>query len=64
MCVCSCDVIVLLFSYNVIAILQPDYDDHVEETRLKPFPTSRGKEKSKDNKKYGMYILEMWFMER
>lgn len=33
--------------------MQPDYDDHEEEARLKPFPSSRGKEKSKDNKKYG-----------
>lgn len=33
--------------------LQPDYDDIEDETtRLKPFPSSRGKDKSKD-KKYG-----------
>ncbi|CAH0562502.1 unnamed protein product [Brassicogethes aeneus] len=32
-------------------IPKPDYDDH-EDNRLKPFPSSRGKEKSKDSKKY------------
>ncbi|XP_063914800.1 uncharacterized protein LOC135131149 isoform X2 [Zophobas morio] len=36
-------------------IPKPDYDDHDHDNtsnRLKPFPSSRGKEKSKDNKKY------------
>ncbi|XP_044256250.1 uncharacterized protein LOC123006113 isoform X1 [Tribolium madens] len=34
-------------------IPKPDYDDHEHDnSRLKPFPSSRGKEKSKDNKKY------------
>lgn len=35
-------------------IPKPDYDDHEDEQpRMKPFQSSRGKEKSKDNKKYG-----------
>ncbi|XP_017782158.1 PREDICTED: uncharacterized protein LOC108566679 isoform X2 [Nicrophorus vespilloides] len=34
-------------------IPKPDYDDHEEQGgRLKPFPTSRSKDKSKDSKKY------------
>ncbi|KAJ8980597.1 hypothetical protein NQ317_018725 [Molorchus minor] len=33
-------------------IPKPDYDDHVSESRLKPFTSSRSKEKSKDSKKY------------
>lgn len=33
-------------------IPKPDYDDIEEENRLKPFPSSRGQGKSKDNKKY------------
>lgn len=34
-------------------IPKPDYDDHHdEEGRLKPFPSSRSKKESKDNKKY------------
>jgi len=33
-------------------IPKPDYDDHEEDGRLKPFPSSRSKDKSKDNKKY------------
>jgi hypothetical protein len=35
---------------------QPDYDDIEEENRLKPFPSSRGRDKAKDNKKYGESI--------
>lgn len=35
-------------------IPKPDYDDHEEEQpRMKPFQSSRGKEKTKDSKKYG-----------
>ncbi|KAJ8913174.1 hypothetical protein NQ315_009011 [Exocentrus adspersus] len=34
-------------------IPKPDYDDHLSDNRrLKPFTSSRGKEKTKDNKKY------------
>ncbi|KAJ8941437.1 hypothetical protein NQ318_016069 [Aromia moschata] len=33
-------------------IPKPDYDDHVTDNRLKSFTSSRGKEKSKDSKKY------------
>ncbi|PNF24214.1 hypothetical protein B7P43_G15850, partial [Cryptotermes secundus] len=33
-------------------IPKPDYDDIEEENRLKPFPSSRGRDKAKDNKKY------------
>jgi len=36
---------------------QPDYDDIEEENRLKPFPSSRGRDKIKDNKKYGEYLF-------
>jgi hypothetical protein len=36
---------------------QPDYDDIEEENRLKPFPSSRGRDKAKDNKKYGEYFV-------
>ena len=36
---------------------QPDYDDIEEENRLKPFPSSRGRDKAKDNKKYGEYLF-------
>lgn len=46
--------------YFYIFLLQPDYDDidDEEENRLKLFPTSRGsKDRSKDNKKYGKFIL-------
>jgi hypothetical protein len=32
---------------------QPDYDDIEEENRLKPFASSRSRDKAKDNKKYG-----------
>ncbi|KAJ8952543.1 hypothetical protein NQ314_007512, partial [Rhamnusium bicolor] len=35
-----------------IARFKPDYDDYVSEGRRKPFASSRGKEKSKDSKKY------------
>lgn len=46
--------------YNTSSIpFQPDYDDIDDETtRLKPFPSSRGKDKAKDNKKYGKFILQ------
>jgi hypothetical protein len=37
--------------------LQPDYDDIEEENRLKPFPSSRGRDKAKDSKKYGEYNI-------
>lgn len=33
-------------------IPKPDYDDIEEENRLKPFPSSRGRDKGKDSKKY------------
>lgn len=33
-------------------IPRPDYDDHEDTGRLKPFPSSRSKDKSKDSKKY------------
>ncbi|XP_069678538.1 uncharacterized protein exp isoform X2 [Periplaneta americana] len=33
-------------------IPKPDYDDIEEENRLKPFPSSRGRDKTKDSKKY------------
>ncbi|XP_021915700.1 uncharacterized protein LOC110827886 isoform X2 [Zootermopsis nevadensis] len=33
-------------------IPKPDYDDIEEENRLKPFPSSRGRDKAKDSKKY------------
>jgi hypothetical protein len=36
---------------------QPDYDDIEEENRLKPFPSSRGRDKAKDSKKYGEYQI-------
>lgn len=37
---------------------QPDYDDIDDDTsRLKPFPSSRSKNKSKDNKKYGKIFI-------
>lgn len=40
--------------FSLLLFLQPDYDDHDHDnSRLKPFPSSRGKEKSKDSKKYG-----------
>jgi hypothetical protein len=39
--------------FSLLLFLQPDYDDHDHDnSRLKPFPSSRGKEKSKDSKKY------------
>lgn len=37
----------------ICILQQPDYDDNEDEGRLKPFASSRSKEKSKDNKKYG-----------
>jgi hypothetical protein len=36
---------------------QPDYDDIEEENRVKPFPSSRGRDKAKDSKKYGEYLI-------
>jgi hypothetical protein len=36
-----------------VICFQPDYDDIEEENRLKLFPSSRGRDKAKDNKKYG-----------
>jgi hypothetical protein len=36
-----------------VILFQPDYDDIEEENRLKLFPSSRGRDKAKDNKKYG-----------
>lgn len=47
-----------LYFMTYVFKFQPDYDDHVSDSRrLKPFSTSRGKEKSKDNKKYGNYLF-------
>lgn len=47
-----------IFLIVCIRSFQPDYDDHVssDSRRLKPFSTSRSKEKSKDNKKYGKVL--------
>lgn len=42
---------------NESSFLQPDYDDIEEENRLKPFPSSRGRDKAKDSKKYGEYLI-------
>jgi len=36
-----------------VIVFQPDYDDIEEENRLKTFASSRGRDKAKDNKKYG-----------